>query len=213
MQVGACREEEQGVYSQVQHLPARPEPCPRTLSTPLPPRIFPSETISGFWGGSSAIRSASRRASLSIDIVERIRQTSIRFHREEDEGAQRELQTTLNSLSRGRTNQIIRAYSYFSHLSNLAEDQHHVRRSRAHMMAKSGPRPGTIANALKAAQEAGVKQADLAAFFASALVSPVLTAHPTEVRRKSTIDREMEVSQILAHARPPASHPRRIVGQ
>ena len=35
-------------------------------------------------------------------------------------------------------------------------------------------------------------------FFASALVSPVLTAHPTEVRRKSTIDREMEVSQILA---------------
>jgi len=133
-----------------------------------------------------------------FDIVERIRQTSIRFHREEDEGAQRELQTTLNSLSRGRTNQIIRAYSYFSHLSNLAEDQHHVRRSRAHMMAKSGPRPGTIANALRAAQAAGVKQADLAAFFASALVSPVLTAHPTEVRRKSTIDREMEVSQILA---------------
>ena len=108
------------------------------------------------------------------------------------------LQTTLNSLSRSRTNQIIRAYSYFSHLSNLAEDQHHVRRSRAHAMAQSGPRPGTVANALKAAQEAGLKQADLAAFFASALVSPVLTAHPTEVRRKSTIDREMEVSQILA---------------
>ena len=51
-----------------------------------------------------------------FEIVERIRQTSIRFHRDEDEGAQRELQTTLNSLSRGRTNQIIRAYSYFSHL-------------------------------------------------------------------------------------------------
>ena len=132
------------------------------------------------------------------DIVERIRQTSIRFHRDEDEGAQRELQTTLNSLSRSRTNQIIRAYSYFSHLSNLAEDQHHVRRSRAHAMAQSGPRPGSVANALKAAREAGLKQADLAAFFASALVSPVLTAHPTEVRRKSTIDREMEVSQILA---------------
>ena len=133
-----------------------------------------------------------------FDIVERIRQTSIRFHRDEDEGAQRELQTTLNSLSRGRTNQIIRAYSYFSHLANLAEDQHHVRRSRAHAMAQSGPRPGSVANALKAAREAGLKQADLAAFFASALVSPVLTAHPTEVRRKSTIDREMEVSQILA---------------
>jgi phosphoenolpyruvate carboxylase len=131
-------------------------------------------------------------------IVERIRQTSIRFHREEDETAQRELETTLNSLSRARTNQIIRAYSYFSHLANLAEDQHHVRRSRAHAMAQSGPRPGTLANALKSAQDTGVRQTDLAAFFASALVSPVLTAHPTEVRRKSTIDREMEVSRILA---------------
>ncbi len=39
--------------------------------------------------------------------------------------------------------------------------------------------------------------ADLRRFFASALVSPVLTAHPTEVRRKSTIDREMEIAALL----------------
>ena len=138
------------------------------------------------------------------EIVERIRQTSIRFHRDEDEAARKELETILNSLSRGRTNQIIRAYSYFSHLANIAEDQHHVRRSRAHAMAGAHaleapePREGTIARALKLAKEAGISQAALQAFFASALVSPVLTAHPTEVRRKSTIDREMEISQILA---------------
>ncbi|WP_445500887.1 phosphoenolpyruvate carboxylase [Microvirga sp. G4-2] len=138
------------------------------------------------------------------EIVERIRQTSIRFHRDEDEAARKELETILNSLSRGRTNQIIRAYSYFSHLANLAEDQHHVRRSRAHAMAGAHamaapePREGTLARALKLAQEASVSQATMQAFFASALVVPVLTAHPTEVRRKSTIDREMEISQILA---------------
>ncbi|WP_243370578.1 phosphoenolpyruvate carboxylase [Microvirga solisilvae] len=138
------------------------------------------------------------------EIVERIRQTSIRFHRDEDEAARKELETILNSLSRGRSNQIIRAYSYFSHLANIAEDQHHVRRSRAHATAGAHaleapePREGTIARALKLAKEAGVSQAALQAFFASALVSPVLTAHPTEVRRKSTIDREMEISQILA---------------
>ncbi|WP_441998739.1 phosphoenolpyruvate carboxylase [Microvirga sp. 2TAF3] len=134
----------------------------------------------------------------AFEIVERIRQTSIRFHRDEDEAARRELETTLNSLSHGRTNQIIRAYSYFSHLANIAEDQHHVRRSRAHAMAASAPREGTIARALKLAREAGVTQSDLQRFFSSALVCPVLTAHPTEVRRKSTIDREMEVAQILA---------------
>jgi phosphoenolpyruvate carboxylase len=138
------------------------------------------------------------------ETVERIRQTSIRFHRDEDEMARQDLETTLNSLSRGRTNQIIRAYSYFSHLANLAEDQHHVRRSRAHAMAGAHavvapePREGTIARALKLAKGAGISQAELQAFFASAMVCPVLTAHPTEIRRKSTIDREMEISQILA---------------
>ncbi|MBD2750464.1 phosphoenolpyruvate carboxylase [Microvirga sp. BT688] len=140
----------------------------------------------------------------AFEIVERIRQTSIRFHRDEDEVARRELETIQNSLSRGLTNQIIRAYSYFSHLANIAEDQHHVRRSRAHAMAGAhamaapAPREGTLARALKLVQETGISQAALQAFFSSALVCPVLTAHPTEVRRKSTIDREMEISQILA---------------
>ena len=141
-----------------------------------------------------------------FDIVERIRQTSIRFHRDEDETARRELETTLNSLSRGRTNQIIRAFSYFSHLANIAEDQHHVRRSRAHAMAgvhamaAAAPREGTLARALKLIQEAGISHRRLQAFFARRPVCPVLTAHPTEVRRKSTIDREMEIAQLLAGA-------------
>jgi phosphoenolpyruvate carboxylase len=68
----------------------------------------------------------------------------------------------------------------------------------AHAIAAPAPREGTMAKALKLAQEAGISQAALQAFFASALICPVLTAHPTEVRRKSTIDREMEISQILA---------------
>ena len=68
-------------------------------------------------------------------IVERIRQSSVRFHREEDETARRELAATLNSLSRDQTTRVIRAFSYFSHLANIAEDQHHIRRTRAHAMA------------------------------------------------------------------------------
>src|SRR5215831_20298078 len=48
------------------------------------------------------------------------------------------------------------------------------------------------------AREAGIPPARLAAFFTEAMVAPVLTAHPTEVRRKSTIDRELEVADLLA---------------
>jgi phosphoenolpyruvate carboxylase len=63
-------------------------------------------------------------------IVEHIRRNSIRFHREEDEAARHELEATLNSLSHGQNIQIIRAFSYFSQLANIAEDQHHIRFAR-----------------------------------------------------------------------------------
>ena len=130
--------------------------------------------------------------------VERIRQTSIRFHRDEDETARGELETTLNSLSGGRATEIIRAFSYFSHLANIAEDQHRIRRSRAHARAGSPARDGSVTAALMRAREAGIRASDIRRFFERAYVSPVLTAHPTEVRRKSTIDREMDVARLLA---------------
>ncbi len=92
---------------------------------------------------------------------------------------------------------MIRAFSFFSHLANIAEDQHHIRRTRAHALAASAPREGSLAYALAQARAAGLTRAQLREFFAGALVSPVLTAHPTEIRRKSTIDREMEVARLL----------------
>jgi len=131
-------------------------------------------------------------------IVEHIRQTSIRFHRDEDEAARHELEATLNSLSHSQSIQIIRAFSYFSQLANIAEDQHHIRRTRAHALAASAPREGTMAHALAQARDAAISRSRLRDFFTNAIVCPVLTAHPTEVRRKSTIDREMEVAQLLA---------------
>jgi phosphoenolpyruvate carboxylase len=140
----------------------------------------------------------SQEGELVFVIVERIRQTSIRFHRDEDEAARRELTATLNSLSHGQSIQIIRAFSYFSQLANIAEDQHHIRRTRAHALAASAPREGSMAHALARARDAAISPSKLQNFFTNAIVCPVLTAHPTEVRRKSTIDREMDVAHLLA---------------
>ena len=66
-----------------------------------------------------------------FDLVERIRQTSIRFHRDEDRLARRELETILDSMSTSETVRIVRAFSYFSHLANIAEDQNNIRQMRA----------------------------------------------------------------------------------
>ncbi|WP_298253338.1 phosphoenolpyruvate carboxylase, partial [Bradyrhizobium sp.] len=132
-----------------------------------------------------------------FDLVERIRQTSIRFHRADDKAARRELELILDGMSISQTVRIVRAFSYFSHLANIAEDQNSIRRMRASSKAGEAPRPETLARTLLHAQAAGLTAAGLRDFFASALISPVLTAHPTEVRRKSTIDREMEIAAVL----------------
>jgi phosphoenolpyruvate carboxylase len=44
---------------------------------------------------------------------------------------------------------VVRAFSYFSHLANIAEDRHHNRRRRMHALAGSAPQPGTVAYALE----------------------------------------------------------------
>src|SRR6476619_3522450 len=132
-----------------------------------------------------------------FDLVERIRQTSIRFHRDNDRPARRELEIILDSMSISETVRIVRAFSYFSHLANIAEDQNNIRQMRARSSAGGSSRPGTLTQTLSHAKTAGFSAADLRRFFAEAQVSPVLTAHPTEVRRKSTIDREMEIAALL----------------
>jgi phosphoenolpyruvate carboxylase len=133
-----------------------------------------------------------------FDIVERVRRTALRFRRDEDASARAALEAMLGDLSTDRATTLIRAFTLFSHLANIAEDQHHSRRTRAHAMAASGPREGSIAAALERAREAGFTPTRLRHFFADALIVPVLTAHPTEVRRRSVMDREREVAGLLA---------------
>src|ERR1700741_1614221 len=132
-----------------------------------------------------------------FDLVERIRQTSIRFHRDDDKLARQELEAILDSMSISQTLRIVRAFSYFSHLANIAEDQNNIRQMRAKTAANGPVQASALADVLSLAQAAGISADELRRVFKSALVSPVLTAHPTEVRRKSTMDREMQIAALL----------------
>ena len=134
----------------------------------------------------------------TFQIVEMIRQTSVRFHRDDDEPAKQELQELLNRLDPKETVDVVRAFSLFSHLANIAEDLHHTRRTRSHDRAGDPPRRGTMANVMTRAGEAGIDAERMRTFFKEAHVFPVLTAHPTEVRRKSTMRHELTLSALLA---------------
>ena len=132
--------------------------------------------------------------------IEAIRQTAVRFRRavvDDAPGVKRELDALLADLPIAQTLDIVRAFSYFSHLVNIAEDVHQNRRRRSHALAGSKPQRGSIADALDCVAKEGIDGARIAAWFADALVSPVLTAHPTEVQRKSILDCEREVARLL----------------
>ena len=132
--------------------------------------------------------------------VEAIRQTAIRFRRagsDEARAIRTELSGLLNELSIAQTLNVVRAFSYFSHLANLAEDVHQNRRRRVHALAGSPPQRGSLAAAM-AHLRSRVTPDALAAWFSEALLSPVLTAHPTEVQRKSILDCEREIVRLLS---------------
>jgi phosphoenolpyruvate carboxylase len=130
-------------------------------------------------------------------VVEGVRKTSVRFARHHDEVAGREMVRVLDCLPPARTNSVVRAFSYFLHLANLAEDQHHTRRNRDHAIAGSLPREGSLAHALDRLDEAGISPEKLQHWLDTALVSPVLTAHPTEVQRKSILSVQRSIAALL----------------
>src|SRR5574343_554313 len=132
-----------------------------------------------------------------FEIIERVRQTAVRFARDGDQTARAELAALLDPLPRDTTQAVVRAFSYFRQLANIAEDEHHIRRRRAHDLAGSPPREGSLVHALDALAGAKVSPDAIGDFFAHALVAPVLTAHPTEVQRQSLIRNHRDIARLL----------------
>ena len=132
----------------------------------------------------------------AFDLIEQIRKLSVAFRRHADHEADRALKKLLTSLSGDQTVSVIRAFTYFSHLANLAEDRHHIRRRSIHERA-GDTQEGSIEVALSRLRWAGITPAAIVETLAGSFVSPVLTAHPTEVQRKSILDAERVIAQLL----------------
>jgi phosphoenolpyruvate carboxylase len=129
-------------------------------------------------------------------LVEKVRQLSVAYRRDSDAKADKDLQKLLRSISSDQTVMVIRAFTYFSHLANLAEDRHHGRRRALH--AKKGEaQEGSIEATLLQLNKVGVTKTALLKEINSAVIAPVLTAHPTEVQRKSILDAERAIANLL----------------
>jgi len=123
-----------------------------------------------------------------FDLVESIRRTAIRYRKDHDGASLEHLERTIGRLGPAHATNVVRAFSYFHHLANAAEDLH---------AGRAQPDEGTIAMALDRLRGAHVPMRKIVSFFERARVEPVLTAHPTEVQRKSVLDRHRAVIDLL----------------
>ena len=137
----------------------------------------------------------------AFERIETIRRLSVAASRKGDLEADRKLDQLLRGLTAKEALAVIRAFSYFLHLGNIAEDLHPLQqRARAEAAGeKIGPSSQpSLSRSFAHLHKAGIGAGKIAGVLARAWISPVLTAHPTEVRRKSLLDAEHALFSLLA---------------
>src|SRR3954462_7855989 len=130
-----------------------------------------------------------------LDLVEATRVEAFRIRRSEVDRDQ--LAERLGGLDIRSANHVIRAFSHFSLLANLAEDLHHERRRRFHRREGSPAQRGSLAATLALLDQADLDADTVARELAGALVSPVVTAHPTEVRRRTISRVQRQITDLI----------------
>jgi len=109
----------------------------------------------------------------------------------------------IGSLDVSRLVQLLRAFTSFFHLVNQAEKQEIVRVNRARSREGDAGRPESIAEAIGELARAGVSPGDLGRLLSRLDIQPTLTAHPTEVRRRTLLDKQGRVGDLLDRLRRP----------
>ncbi len=130
-----------------------------------------------------------------FDLVEAARVTSFRIRRSEMDRA--DLAERFAAVETGSLLPVVRAFSHFGLLANLAEDLHRERRRAVHLLAGDPPQDSALAATYVKLDAVGLDADSVAEALADALVAPVITAHPTETRRRSVFDVQTTVTELM----------------
>ena len=131
-----------------------------------------------------------------FDLVEKVRKLAIEARRSGVSGVD-DIRAALAEHPLDEQILVLRALDWLALLANTAEDVHLERRGRHHRRRGGDARPGSLGSMIERVERAGVSPEDLRRTIAELHVSPVITAHPTEVRRKTVLEVLEQVSALL----------------
>lgn len=130
-----------------------------------------------------------------FDLVERARVESFRVRRSEIDRA--ELADLFSGIDIRHAIPVIRAFTHFALLANVAEDIHRERRRAVHVAAGEPPQDSSLAATYLKLDQADLEAAAVADALSGALVASVITAHPTETRRRTVFDTQHRVTELM----------------
>ncbi len=133
-----------------------------------------------------------------FDLIERVRVEAFRVRRSEVERSA--VADMLRDTDIHVAIPLIRAFSHFLLLANLAEDLQRDRRRAVHVGAGEPPQDSSLAATYRKLDEirpGGPDGAAVADLLSDALVSPVITAHPTETRRRTVFDVQSRITELM----------------
>lgn len=130
-----------------------------------------------------------------FDLVERARRLSFAIARGEREMS--DLEEMFRDIDPDRAQPVIRAFSNFALMANLAEDLHDEADRYAEQAAGEPAPDSTLDATWRKMAEAKVDPGLVADLFCRTLVAPVLTAHPTETRRRTVFDAQKHIGEAM----------------
>lgn len=143
-----------------------------------------------------------------LELVEEIRGLA-KSARNGDEGAFERLTSRLTSLSGSEIRIVARSFSHFLALANIAEQHHRVRRRAEGLRDGDRPQRGSISDGIERLRENGLSPQEIRDRVLDTRVELVLTAHPTEINRRTLIQKHNTIAALLqdhdaAHGAPRA---------
>jgi len=130
-----------------------------------------------------------------FDLVERARVGAFQVRRSEIDRS--DLADLFDGIPTSEAVPVIRAFTHFALLANVAEDIHRERRRAVHVDAGEPPQNSSLAATYLKLESANLDSATVADALTGALVSPVITAHPTETRRRTVFNAQHRITELM----------------
>ena len=139
-----------------------------------------------------------QEGSKLFDLVEQIRRSTKEFRTIHNKNVEQELKNIFTSLDVDTIRKLIRAFSTYFQIVNIAEQHHRIQRIREQKKLGTSHYPtGSLRYTLRFAKRKKVSANEMRKFLSTLYISPVFTAHPTEALRRTVMEKHSRIWNVL----------------